>query len=409
MHTVGSSRFRRLWVAAAISYLGDGIGLTAFPLLVASLTRDPMLVAGATIAFDAPWLLLALPGGAIVDRVDRRLAMVSADSVRAVMVTLLAVLALAGNSPIWAIYAVALALSSAGTIFDPASEAIVPLVVDHDAIPEANSRLQATNWTCNFLLGPPLGASLFALVAAVPFFLDGASFVASALIVFTLPGAYRSVRATRSSIAREVGEGLHWLIAHPVLRYTSALAGMTNLASNAIVAVFVLFAQDVVGVTDLGYGLLLSCIGVGGLIGAIAAGKIVAGIGSAGALRLSTCLGAPAAGITAAIPHPVIVALAVFAFGFSIALWNVTHVSLRQQLVPDELRGRVAASNTLITWGSLPIGAALGGAVSVLFGLRAPMLLAAILLAFATLVAFLKVTPAAIAAAQQRVEAPALA
>lgn len=407
MGTLGGSLFRRLWVAAAISYLGDGIGLTAFPLLVASLTRDPILVAGATIALDAPWLLFALPGGALVDRVDRRLAMVSADSVRAVVVTLLAVLALAGNAPIWAIYAVALALSSAATIFDPASEAIVPLVVDHDAIPEANSRLEATSWTCNFLLGPPLGASLFAVVAAVPFLLDGASFVASALIVFTLPGAYRTVRATRSSIARDVGDGLHWLIAHPVLRYTSALAGITNLASTAIIAVFVLFAQDVVGVTDLGYGLLLSCIGFGGIVGAIAASKVVASIGSAGALRLSTCLGAPAAGITGAIPHPVIVALAVFAFGFSISLWNVTHVSLRQQLVPNELRGRVAASNRLITWGSLPIGAALGGVVAGLFGLRAPMLLAAILLAFATLVAFVKVTPSAIATAQQLLEAPA--
>ena len=408
MHTVGGSLFRRLWVAAAISYLGDGVGLTAFPLLVASLTRDPILVAGATIALDAPWLLFALPAGALVDRVDRRLAMVSADSVRAVVVTLLAVLALAGNEPIWAIYAVALALSSAGTIFDPASEAIVPLIVEKGAIPEANSRLEATSWTCNFLLGPPLGATLFALVAAVPFILDGTSFVASALIVFTLPGAYRTVRATRSSIASDIGEGLRWLVAHPVLRYTSALAGLTNLAGTAVIAIFVLFAQDVVGVTDLGYGLLLSCMGIGGLIGAIAASRVIASIGSAGALRLSTCLGAPAAGITAAIPHPVVVALAVFAFGFSISLWNVTHVSLRQQLVPNELRGRVASSNRLITWGSLPIGAALGGVVAGLFGLRAPMLLAAILLALATLVAFVKVTPSAISTAQLRAEAPAL-
>ncbi len=162
-------------------------------------------------------------------------------------------------------------------------------------------------------------------------------------------------------------------------------------------------------VTDLGYGLLLSCIGVGGIVGAIAASKIVARIGPAGALRLSTCLSAPAAGITGAIPHPVIVALAVFAFGFSISLWNVTHVALRQQLVPNELRGRAAASNRLITWGSLPIGEALGGAVAMLYGLRAPMLLAAMPLAFATLVAFAKVTPSAIATAQQRAEAPARA
>jgi len=398
------TRFGRLWVAAAISNLGDGVGLTAFPLLVASLTRDPLVVAGATVALEIPWLLFALPAGALVDRVDRRLAMVSADFVRTVVVAVLALLALAGNAPIWAIYAVAFALSTAETVFDPASEAIVPLVVARDDLASANSRLQGTNWALNYFVGPPVGAAMFALIAAVPFFMDSASFLAAALIVLTLPGSYRSARAARQSVAAEIRHGVRWLLTHPVLRYTSLLAGLSNLATTAIVAVFVLFAQDIVGVNDLGYGLLLSTLGAGGLAGALSAGHVVNRIGPAGALRLSACLGAPTTIAIVAFPHPVVVALGVLVVGVSTSLWNVANITLRQQLVPDELRGRIAASSRLITWGSQPVGATLGGVAAAAFGLRAPFVLAAAVLSFVALVAFVRVTPGAIAAAGRAVE-----
>jgi MFS family permease len=397
-------RFRRLWIAAAVSNLGDGVGLTAFPLFVASLTRDPLLVAGATAALEVPWLLFALPAGALVDRVDRRLAMVTADFVRTVVVASLALLALLENAPIWAVYAVAFALSTAETVFDPASEAILPLMVERDELGSANSRLEGTNWALNYFVGPPLGAALFAVFAAAPFLIDSASFLAAALIVLTLPGAYRGGQAARQSIAAEVGGGIRWLLAHPVLHYTSPLAGLTNMAMTAIVSVFVLFAQDVVGVSDLGYGLLLSALGVGGLAGALSAGRVIARTGPAGALRLSVCLGAPTAIFVATIPNPVVVALGVFIVGVSTSLWNVTNITLRQQLVPDELRGRIAASSRLITWGSQPIGAAMGGATAAVFGLRAPFFLAAAILCLVALVTFARVTPGAIVSARRAAE-----
>ncbi len=207
----------------------------------------------------------------------------------------------------------------------------------------------------------------------------------------------------------EVREGVSWLVSHPVLRYTSPMAGLSNLATTGIVAVFVLYAQDVVGVNDLGYGLLLSALGVGGLAGALFAGRVMRRIGPAWTLRVAASLGPPVAILMVAVPHPAVVALAVLVFGGSTSLWNVANITLRQQLVPDELRGRVAASSRLITWGSQPLGAAIGGAAAALFGLGAPSVLAAAILAFEAAIAFARVTPGAIATAQLRLEAGASA
>jgi MFS family permease len=397
-------RFGRLWIAAAISNLGDGVGLTAFPLLVASLTRDPLLVAGATVALETPWLLFALPAGALVDRIDRRRAMVSADCVRTVVVALLAVLALTGEAPIWAIYAVAFALSTAETVFDPASEAILPLVVEREELPAANSRLEGTSWALNYFVGPPLGAATFAVLAAAPFMIDSVSFLFAALIVLGLSGTYRSAQASRQRVWAEVRDGVRWLLAHPVLRYTSPLAGLTNLATTAIVAVFVLFAQDIVGVSDIGYGLLVSSLGVGGLVGAVSAGWIIGAVGSAGALRLSSILGAPAAIVLVAAPHPAVVAVSVLVFGLSTSLWNVANISLRQAA----RAGRATRSDRRqLTIDHLGLSAdrrRSGRASAALFGLRAPFVFAAAVLACVAVVALARVTPAAIDGARRPAE-----
>jgi MFS family permease len=406
MDARSKSRFNRLWAAALVSNLGDGVAITAFPLLIASVTRDPLLVAAATVAGQLPWLLFALPAGAIVDRVDRRLAMVAADGFRAVVVAMLALFVLGGQAQLWVIYAATFALSAAETIFDPASEAILPLVVGRDALGSANARLQGTTWVLNWFVGPPLGASLFVLLAAGPFLVDAVSFVGAALIVVTLSGRYRSVPVgPRQSVRVEVREGLRWMLAHPVLRYTAPLAGLTNVALSAILGVFVLFAQDVVGVSDLGYGILMSAVGLGGLVGAATAGTIIAAVGPAGALKLSAWLAVPAAAAGGVLPIPIVVALGGFMFAWSLSLWNVAHVTLRQQLVPDELRGRVAACNRLITTGAVPFGAALGGATATAFGLRAPFLVAAVICLGVGVLAVARITPSAISAARGAAEA----
>ena len=390
-------RFRLLLTAAGISNLGDGVAQAAMPLVVASLTRDPALVAGAVVASQAPWLLFALVSGAFVDRIDRRRTMVFVDLARGGVIGILGLALLSGPPPIWVIYVAGFLLSTAETLFDPASEAILPEIVDCHGLAAANSRLQGLTWVTNSFVGPPLGAGLFAVVAGLPFLIDAATFLLAAGLVALIPGSYRTLRAGDTSLRAEIAGGLGFLANHPILRWTTPMAGATNLAAFAVIAIFVLYVQDILRLDPVGYGAL----GIGGLVGALGAGQIIARIGQSGAIRLTPCLGVLATLAFVLAPHPIIAALAIATFGFQVTLWNVTVISLRQELVPHELRGRVAGTSRLVTWGTQPIGALAGGLLATAFGLRAPFVFSAAVLLGAAIVAFIVITPDAIAVARE--------
>ena len=374
------ARFNKLWVAVIASNLGDGVMGVAFPLLVASLTRDPVLVAGATVVGRIPWLLFALPAGALVDRLDRKRVMVAVDWGRGIVVGVLGILLLVGDISLAVVYVVAFLLGSAETMFDTASEALIPSLVDSDQLDSANGRLQASEWATNSFIGPPIGAALFALAASAPFLFDAGSFIVAALLVAAIGGSYRGREATpevATKLRHEIGEGLRWLWGHKVLRTLALMAGTTNLVGMGIIAIFVLFAQDILGLGDLGFGLILATIGLGGLIGAIGAPVVTKRLGPGTSLLLSMSGLGIGAVVMGATSNAVVAGVVAWFYGLLIALWNVVAISLRQRLTPDQLRGRVASVARLLAWGTQPLGALLGGIVASAFGLRAPFFVAA--------------------------------
>ncbi|MFQ5966744.1 MAG: MFS transporter [Acidimicrobiia bacterium] len=371
-------RFSLLWAAAGVSNLGDGIFFAALPLLVVSLTTDPVAVALASFAGTLPWFLFALLAGALSDRLDRRLVMVYVDLARAVLVGLLAVAVLADVVSLPLIYVVAFLLGSAETLFDTSSEAIIPNLVPEGALPDANGRLQGTVWVTSSFFGPPLGAFLFATVATLPFFLDSASFVLAAVLVAFIGGKYRADRASDDrSITADVGEALRWLYHQKVLFTLALMAGTINLFGSAIFAVFVLFITQEIGLSEFGYGILLSIVGFTGLIGALNAPRTIRLLGPGftiqGIVGLSAILSLAMGFARSTLMVGVIAGL----YGLSTTSWNVVSVTLRQELTPDELRGRVASVARLLAWGTQPIGALVGGFVAAALGIRAPFFLAA--------------------------------
>ena len=368
--------FDKLSIAAGISNIGDGIMGAAFPLLVASLTRDPILVAGATLAGRLPWFLFALLSGALVDRMDRRRVMLTTDLLRAGGVGLLAWGIHSGGIGLVPIYLLAFGLGSAETFFDTAAEAFTPRLVGREDLPAANGRLQGLEWVGGSFVGPPVGAALFAVAASLPFFLDAASFAFAAGLIALIPGAFRSERGEQTSLRSDIVSGLRWLWNQRVVRTLSLMAGTTNFFSFGIISIFVLYAQDVLGVPDAVFGVLLASLGVGGLVGAVGSPRIVTLIGSGNTLRLAVGLQVVATGAFFVTSSPWIAGGLMALFGFLITAWNVVSVSLRQELTPDETRGRVAGAARLLAWGSQPLGALLGGAVAAAFGLRAPFLVA---------------------------------
>ena len=372
------SRFWRIWVASAISTLGDGVRTAALPLLAATLTRDPISMAAVSVAQGLPWALFALVSGALVDRLDRRLIMGCTDLFRCAVTAGLVVVVGTHHSSVAALCVVAFCLGTAETLFDNASQAILPAVVQRSALEVANSRLQSVEIVTRDFVGPPLGAVLFGLAAVAPFAVDSVSFGLGAVLVLTLSGSFRVERTgPPTRIRTDIAEGLRWLWRHRLIRTMAIMLGVWNLMSAATMAVFVLFALDELGMSRTGYGLLFTAWAVGGLLGSLVATRVIDRVGHARALLGSVLLGAASYTGMVLVRQPVVVGGLFLLEGLAVVIWNVITVSARQALVPPELFGRVNSVYRFIGWGVLPVGALVGGLVARTFGLRAPFAIAA--------------------------------
>jgi MFS family permease len=378
-----------LLAAGAVSSLGDGVTLAAAPLLAASVTRDPRAIAAVGMAWSLPWLLFALVSGAVADRADRRRLMVAANLVRVASLAVLTAAVLGGRASIPALVALFFVNAAAETVFDTAWQSTLPMVVDRDDLPRANGWLQTIEFAGNGLLGPALGGILFAAAAATPFAVDAASFGVSALLLATLPGRFRAAAAAaspdapgagRPTLRADIAEGVRWLLGHRVLRTICWILAIENIVEMAGLAMLVLLAQDVLGLDARGYGLLLACLAVGGMLGGTVAARLHRRLGDQGSVVGSTLLMGAAWALLAATDLPVVAGAGVALYGLAAVWWNVVTISFRQAVVPERLQGRVNSAYRLVSWGTLSVGAAAGGLVAAQLGLRALYTGAAILL-----------------------------
>ena len=399
--------YRKLWTASAISNLGDGVRLTALPLMAATITRDPAKIAAIDLASTLPWFLFALFSGALVDRIDRRHAMGIANIARAILVGGLALAVASGQETLGLLYVVAFLLGSAETVFDNAAQAIMPAIVRKDQLEKANGRMYAAEFTTNQFIGPPLGAFLFVAAAASPFFLDSASFLISALLILSFTGAFKAPRDEAlppTTIRTDIAEGLRWLWNHKLLRTLAIMLGTWNALSTATFATFVLFALQILDLSEVGYGLVFSSFVVGSVGGSLGGSFVARKVGSGKSLFLAVAIGAATMLVIGLTSNPFVVG-AMFALeGFVTIVWNVITVSMRQTIIPDRLLGRVNSVYRLFGWGSMPLGAALGGVLASVFGLRAPYLVAATVLTIMALFAARMLTDSAIAEARAAAE-----
>lgn len=399
-------RYHRLFAASAISNLGDGIFVIALPLVAADLTRDPTSIAAVTFALRLPWLLFALIAGALVDRWDRRRVMWTSDVVRAALVAGLAVAVLTDQHTISMLYVIGFALGVAETFFDNASQTIMPSLIDDPAdLPRANGRLFSAETITNSFVGPPLGGLLVAVAASAPFWIDAASFLAASALIASIPGSFRAVRsaehAERRSLGSEIAEGVRWLRRHRLLRTLALLLGLMNLWFTASFSILVLFAQDILDLGDVGFGILGTSMAFGSVIAGFVTSRLDQRFGP-GPLLLAGAFGiALTQLVIAPLSDPWLVGLALAASGFFSVMWNVVTVSLRQTIIPDELLGRVNSVYRFLGWGGMPIGALIGGVLADAYGLRAPFYVGGAVLVIATIVAAPVLTTREVEAAER--------
>ncbi|WP_020661015.1 MFS transporter [Amycolatopsis benzoatilytica] len=405
--------FGRLWTAATISSVGDGATAAALPLMAVVLDSDPLVVSLVTVAVFAPYPLAGLFAGALVDRWDRRRTMWVADAGRAALLALTVVAGMLGWLSIPVLLAVAFLLGSAGLFFDVAAQAYLPDLLDRDQtlLRRANGYLRGGSSAGGQFAGPPAGSFLFAAGRMLPFAADALSFVASAVLIRTLPRTPVPERDPGRSVWADAKEGFGYVLKDKLLLGLSLRPAVGNLAFGAFGAVLVLFAQGELKLHSAGFGLLLSAEAAGGLLGAmVLAGPVEKLLGTGTALTV-TALVEGGATLAFGLARDPWFAGAMFAvLGCAMGTTMVLGASLRQVIVPARLMGRVAAATRLVGASAAPLGAVLGGWLAAQAGLRVPYLAASGVLVSMTLVTITMTSNKRVEAALARAKAsPAMA
>lgn len=364
--------YKKLWTASTISNLGDGVTLVAAPLLAASLTRDPLLVAGAAFLKQLGWLLFSLHAGALIDRLDRRLLMGYVDFFRAAAVGFLGIAVLSNFASIPLLYAVFFLIGATEPLFDNASVAVLPAVVDREDLQRANGRLFATQIVMGEFLGPPLGGFLFAAAAAVPFLLDAGTFAAAAALVLALRGRFQIERpegATTTTLLQEIGEGLRWLTRHRLILTLALVLGAAGFAVEGIFAILVLYAQEILGLGEVGYGVLITAFAAGGVAGSLLAERVSRLLGTGRTISVIFLLEAAAFATLALTTNPFLAGTMIALDALAGTVWNVVTISLRQELIPERLLGRVFSAFRMVGFGGMALGVLVSGLLAREFGL----------------------------------------
>lgn len=365
------TRFRWLLGSSWVSNLGDGIGLAAGPLLVASQTRDPLLVALATVLQQLPWLLFGLLAGALADRLDRRLLVVTADLLRAVVLGLLVLTIATDTVSILLVLVTVFLLGTAEVFADTTASTLMPMIVDKADYGIANARMMGGVIVANQLAGPPIGAALFAGGIAFPFVTQAVCVALGALLVvrIALP---KPERAGSQHIRQDIADGVRWLWHHAAVRTLTLTIVSFNVTFGAAWSVLVLYSLDRLDMGPVGYGLLTTSSALGGLLGTLSYGWLEKRVSLGNIMRVGLIV-ETFTHLALAVTTVPWVALAIFfVFGAHAFIWGTTSSSVRQRAVPTELQGRVASVYLIGVFGGIVVGGAIGGVVARQWGVTAP-------------------------------------
>ena len=380
--------FVQLWTAETISQIGSQVSLLALPLVAITMLHVTTFQVGALTAVEfSPFVLFGLPAGAIVDRLPRRLVLVTADTGRA--------LALASIPAAYAfdvltygqLVCVVFVTGTLTVFFDVAYQSILPALVERDQLADGNAKLEISRSAAQ-TAGPGIAGFLIQLIgAATAVIVDAASFVVSALFI-------RNIRAKElpidpvddtegrlRTLGREIREGLHYVLGHRVLRMIAGSTATSNFFSSMSMAVFLLYAVRERGYSAGIVGLIFAIGNLGAIVAAITVERItvVTKLGPAIILgMLLSQVGLLLLGIAPTAHAAAYFVVAWVLFGFGGVLYNIDQVSLRQAITPHRMQGRMNASMRFMVWGTMPFGSLAGGVLGTAIGLRPTLLVAGV-------------------------------
>jgi MFS family permease len=391
----------RLQAVAVAGSASEGLLLAALPLLAVSVTTDPRAVSLVNTVGQAPWLLLSLFAGLLVDRMRRTTVLMCAYGIQ---ICAALGLALAGTDHALSLpllMAAAFVVTSSQVLGEGASGALVPEIVPRERLPAANARLQVIDRGVVQFVVPPAAGALLAVGFGMPAW---AACAMAALALATSRGLPTGPRpAVRRGPLRDIAAGLRYLVATPLLRSITVTVALGSFAASAGMTMFVLYATRELHVGAVGYGALLACLSVGWLGSSFVVDRIVTLLGYSRAMRTGQCLMALTELSIAVIPPwPALVGAVLALQSGGVLIWNVCSQSTRQRFTPPALLGRVLTSHRALAWGLTPLGALVGGQVAAHWNLRGVWWMSAAIQGVGLLIVWRALSPQAFALAERQ-------
>ncbi|MGM0697994.1 MAG: MFS transporter [Actinomycetota bacterium] len=403
--------FRLFWSAGALSRLGAEVGEIALPALtLITLGATAMEASWVRTALVAPFLVVTLWFGVIVDRHPRRPLMILADWVRGVLLVAVCVLALTNTLTIPVAVGAAFAIGTMTVLYQLADFSFLPQFVPEDALIDANAKITATESAIETAGSGVGGLIVQAVTAPIAIAVNAVGYLASALLIGRLridepapettatagvpaPGATETADepAAKSSAIAEARDGLKSLISHPILRALAAEASLWNFGHEILMLALAVHVLAGLPSGPLVFGAVVTCGGIGALIGSLLSPRLTKRFGYGRSLLVSLVLGntAPLIGMVTVAFYPAVLipglALAFLLSGLGSGVADSQSTSIRQLALPDEIRGRVNAGYRLVSWGAPSIGAILGGTLITFIGPVGSAVSGAALMALATM------------------------
>jgi predicted MFS family arabinose efflux permease len=369
--------FRLLWIGESISGIGNAMAVVGIPLLAVTVLRaSTFAVATLTAAAYLPWLVIGLPAGAWVDRLSCRPLMIGCDVISALLYASLPVAAWIGVLTTGQVVVVALLAGAANVFFATAYQVYLPSLVTAAELVEGNAKLQGSASVATIGGRSAAGLAAQAVGDATALLFNGVSFLVSAacLLCIRTGAPPREPAARTTTVRAEVAQGIRFVAGDPYLRPLTIYGAVANLAYTGNLALVVLFLVRVVGLGPAAVGLLMATGGIGGMLGALAAGRLARWLGTARALLLTSALGTGLFGLliplTGTGPKVVYYVIGAAVVAAGIVVGNIIIGSFRQAYCPPEMLGRVAASMRFLAFGAIPLGALLAGGLAVALGVR---------------------------------------
>lgn len=356
----------------AATNLADGVMKMALPLLAAQLVQSPAQVTAVSLTLTAPWLLIALHVGVVVDRFDRRRLLWAASAMRLAALGWLTTTAIGDGLSMAQLFAAGAVLGVADVVAGTAGSAIVPAAVAPEGRERANAWVSGAETVCQEFAGPLVGGMLLTAGTGLALGATWIAYGVAALTLLLLAGRFRADHgaAAPASVNAQIAAGVRYLWQHRLLRTLALILTVLCAVWGGWLALLPLYARTEMGLSEAQYGVVLGALGVGGLVGALAVTTVNRLLGVRWAMFADLLGTAAMAALPALTTEVWAVAGGAFLGGMGGTLWTVNSRTITQRLVPDAMLGRFGAASRLFTWGAMPLGAALMGLIGELAGLR---------------------------------------